>query len=54
MTDEELETDLQKAIRAHEAEYGMFQDGDTVSDREGGLWQLRNGQLHRVMKNGHA
>lgn len=45
MTEQELEQDLVKAILAHEAEYGIFQEGDTVRDREGGLWQLRNGQL---------
>lgn len=48
MTDEELERDLKAAVRAHEAEYGVFQEGDTVRDRDGGLWQLRHGTLHRV------
>lgn len=48
MQDDELERDLRNAIRAHEVEYGVFQEGDTVRDREGGTWQLRNGQLLRV------
>ena len=35
-------------IRAHEAQWGVLQDGDTVLDREGGLWQLRAGSLAPV------
>ena len=55
MTDEELEQDLRKAIRAHEAEYGIFQEGDTVKDRDGGVWQPRRGVLERVyVTNGRA
>lgn len=38
---EEIASEVADAVQRHEAQWGPIQEGDTVQDRAGGIWQLR-------------